>query len=70
MNKMDAFQTSMLKYMTELTSEINKIKEDVADIKANIADLKGEQEEFMKGFPYGIEDHKNDHIKRRKWFLF
>lgn len=68
---MDAFQTSMLKYMSDLTSEINKIKDDIADIKANITALKGEQEDFMKGFPYGIEDHKNDHIKRKKkWFLF
>lgn len=66
---MDAFQTSMLKYMADLTSEINKIKEDIADIKLNVSVLKGEQEDFMKAFPNGIEDHKNDHVKK-KWFLF
>ena len=68
---MDAFQTSMLKYMTELTSEIKKIKDDIADIKLVASDLKEEHEEFMNAFPYGIEDHKNVHVKqKKKWFIF
>lgn len=68
---MDAFQTSMLKYMTELTSEIKKIKDDIADIKLVASDLKEEHEEFMNAFPTGIEDHKNDHVKqKKKWFIF
>jgi len=68
---MDAFQTSMLKYMTELTSEIKKIKDDIADIKLVVSDLKEEHEEFMNAFPNGIEDHKNDHVKqKKKWFIF
>lgn len=68
---MDAFQTSMLKYMTELTSEIKKIKDDIADIKLAVSDLKEEHEEFMNAFPHGIEDHKNDHVKqKKKWFIF
>ena len=68
---MDAFQTSMLKYMTELTSEIKKIKDDIAVIKLMASDLKGEHEEFMNAFPYGIEDHKNVHVKqKKKRFIF
>lgn len=67
---MDTFQSSMLQYMSNLTAEIKKIKDDVAEIKNNINDLKSEHEEFIKAFPTGIDDHRKDHQKKKKWLLF
>lgn len=68
--KMDAFQTSMLKYMAEIKLEMSNIKNDISDIKHNINVLKMEHDEFMKAFPDGIATHCNDHAKKKKWFLF
>lgn len=66
---MDAFQTSMLKYMSDLQTEIRNIKQDVAIIKNDIKELKKEHENLMSAFPNGIDSHARDH-KKKKWFLF
>ena len=57
---MDAFQTSILKYMADLTKEINGIKQDLNSIKSDIETIKQEHDELIKV----IHNHK-----KKKWFF-
>ena len=66
---MDAFQQSMLKYMSELQAEIRNIKSDISVIKNDIKELKKEHDTLMSAFPQGLERHAKDH-KKKKWFIF
>lgn len=66
---MDDFNRSVLKYLSEMSSEIKKIKTELDDINFDIKKIKEEQEKMMSTFPNGLESHKNDHVRRR-WLLF
>ena len=66
---MDPMNESIFRYLVEISSEIKKIKFDIADIKNSLNDVKTEQDNFMNGFPNGIDSHRKDHTKKKKWFF-
>ena len=59
----------MLKYLSELQTEIRNIKLDISVIKNDIKELKKEHDLLMSAFPHGLEKHAKDH-KKKKWFIF
>lgn len=66
---MDQYNASVLKCLTEMRKEIGYIKRELSKINDKVDKLKEEQNNFMNAFPNGIDNHRNDH-KKKKWFLF
>lgn len=66
---MDDINKSILRYLTEMTSEMKKIKQDISDINNDIKKIKEEQSKILDTFPNGLESHKKDHAKK-KWVIF
>lgn len=65
----DKILPSILKLLIEMQSEIKTIKNDVTKINNNIEQIKIEHDKFNSAFPYGIDDHKEVHRKKRFFFL-
>lgn len=66
---MEQTDGALYKLIVSIKGDINHIKNDVDSLKQSIDQLKIEQQKLTNAFPYGIEQHRKDHAKR-KWFIF